>query len=107
MLSGECRVGYDLLTSSLLMIPVLGPTRAGGGLGAAIGAYSVVSGRAWLSPVKTLALAAQTGALLGGVVTPVSPYWSETNLSGHPYQGITATGAPSLYAFPRSGESVW
>jgi hypothetical protein len=77
----------------------------GGGLGAAMGAYSILSGRAWLSPVKTMALAAQSGALMGGLVTPVSPYWSETNLSGHPYQGITATGASPLSAFSRSRES--
>jgi hypothetical protein len=36
----------------------------GGGLGAAMGAYHVISGGRWLSPVKTLALAAQSGALV-------------------------------------------
>ena len=90
-----------------LLTFLLEPTRTGGGLGAAIGAYSVVSGGACLSPVKTMALAAQSGALMGGLVTPVGPYWSETNLSGHPYQGITATGAPLLCAFSRLREPVF
>jgi hypothetical protein len=30
-------------------------------------------------------------------VTPISPYWCETNLAGYPYQGVTATGTLSTH----------
>jgi len=73
-------------------------------VGAAVGAYFVLKKAGWNTAGATLATGVEAGVLLGGLLTPISPYWAETGLKGHSYEGITATGVvprepmPSLFS---------
>ncbi|KAK3249671.1 hypothetical protein CYMTET_40907, partial [Cymbomonas tetramitiformis] len=40
---------------------------------------------------KSVVNGASAGGLCGGLITPVSSYWAETNLKGYPYLGTTST----------------
>uniref|UniRef100_A0A7S0RKT7 3D domain-containing protein n=1 Tax=Pyramimonas obovata TaxID=1411642 RepID=A0A7S0RKT7_9CHLO len=65
---------------------------AGAAVGAAVGACLNTKG-SFMPNLHNIPTAMRIGAIAGTALTPISPYWVETNLKGHSYGGVTSTGA--------------